>query len=85
MKKEVCEAMLKPDFLLHDALKRGFISSCKCEIYSARNTLKAMDLSSGALSLSGIEILRTIECLEKTRTGFYAIQRADTKSSTFAS
>ena len=69
MKKEVCEAMLKPDFLLHDDLKRGFISLHKCEIYSARNMLKAMDSSSGALSLSGIEMLRTIEGLENENGG----------------
>ena len=70
MKKEVCEAMLKPDFLLHDALKRGFISLCKCEIYSARNKLKAKDSSSGTLSLSVIDTLRTIEGLEKRQRGF---------------
>ena len=51
-------------------LKSGFVKEHRKETYTDRNILKAIDLESGSLSLSNIEILRQAEGLNHRERGF---------------
>ena len=73
MKIETSKAILDKDFLdgkANEELKLGFVTQCKKETCTARNVLKAMDLSSGSLNLSAIEELRSVEDLKHRERGF---------------
>ena len=73
LKYEMSLVMLSPEFMngkIHKELKSGFTKCCRNDTHATRNTLKSMYLSSGSFSLSSIEILRSVEGLEKRERGF---------------
>ena len=55
---------------VHNELMKGFIIKYRNGTCTARNILRAMDLSSGGLNLSAIEILRSAEGLSSRERGF---------------
>ena len=72
MMNEASQEILDLQFVngrAHQELQKGFLHQCKTNACTARNTLKAMGLSSGSLSLISIEVLRPVECLEKRERG----------------
>jgi len=73
LKLEISVAIMDEQFLngrVHNELMKGFIIKYRNGTYTARNILRAMDLSSGGLNLSAIEILRSAEGLSSRERGF---------------